>query len=317
MRNFLQRRRCLVFITIFPGPDISLSLSPTSDWDVALIQAADLSNVPFAGDVTSFMEDLRPQVLVLVGIAGGLCDNGKGRDDITTGDVVIAEHTDYIEFLKLDGKAGPSASTYAIDHPSVPLRKNVCMPIAKMFKLRKNISPGKEPPAEAPCKIHIGPIVSGESPCDVNSEMQQEPWGRSIRRWRWIWSRLAWLGQSATGGTLSGITRDTLLSEGFRLGHRGRQQSAEGRLEILRRLRGRSRGTGVCSCFYCDHPMTAMSTEDTLLKTIADKAHGLAKSWPPEDRGLRYKPAGRAPMSELLSGSFSEVLDEGKIQTRS
>ena len=72
-------------------------------WDLALLQAADRSNIPIAADVTDFMEDLRPQVLVLLGIAGGLCDEeGLGRDEIRPGDVLFADQVSYVEFLKLD-----------------------------------------------------------------------------------------------------------------------------------------------------------------------------------------------------------------------
>ena len=52
-------------------------------WDVVLMQATDRSNVPVMGDVLTLMEELRPQVIILLGIAGGLCDGSeRGRDNI-------------------------------------------------------------------------------------------------------------------------------------------------------------------------------------------------------------------------------------------
>lgn len=143
------------------------------EWDVALLQAADRSNVPIATAVTNLMEDLRPQVLVLLGIAGGLCEKDRGRDGIQPGDVLLADQVSYVEFLKLEA-GGVRLRSYAIDHPSVPLRKNVGMPLSKTFSIVEHLAEGKHPPAIAPCKIHIGGIVSGEKVLgDAKSHVQQ------------------------------------------------------------------------------------------------------------------------------------------------
>jgi hypothetical protein len=93
------------------------------EWDVVLMQATDRSNVPVMGDVLALMEDLRPQVIILLGIAGGLCDGDRGRDGIEPGDVLIADQVTYVEFLKLHPKLGPLMRSYAIDHPSYRLGK--------------------------------------------------------------------------------------------------------------------------------------------------------------------------------------------------
>jgi len=141
-------------------------------WDVALMQATDRSNIPVAGDVKNFMEDLRPQVLVLVGIAGGMCDGQIGRDGIGPGDVVLANQVSYVEFLKLSHGQPPRMRSYAIDHPSVPLRRNVSIPISKQFKLSERVQ--FAPPAQRETKIHIGEIVSGEKVMgDVSSHVQK------------------------------------------------------------------------------------------------------------------------------------------------
>jgi nucleoside phosphorylase len=155
------------------------------EWDLALIQSSDRSNVPAAAAATDFMEDLRPQVMILLGVAGGLCgDDNLGRDGVRPGDVVFADQVDYVEFLKIDNDAARVRS-YAIDHPSEPLRRNVCAPISKTFSIREALGPDQQPPdAEAPCKIHVGGIVSAEKVLgDVNSPMQKlllEPFDKPL-----------------------------------------------------------------------------------------------------------------------------------------
>ena len=143
-------------------------------WDVALMQAADRSNVPVMGDVLSLMEDLRPQIIVLLGIAGALCnDNDVGRDDIRPGDVLIADQVSYVEFLKID-TGRTLMRSFAIDHPSVFLRKSVCTPIQKTFTIDDKVQE-IEPPEPGPFKIVIGGIVSGEKVLgDVKSHVQSE-----------------------------------------------------------------------------------------------------------------------------------------------
>jgi nucleoside phosphorylase len=142
-------------------------------WDVVLMQASDRSNVPVMGDVQTLMGDLRPQVVVLLGIAGGLCDaKDKGRDGIKTGDVLIADQVTYVEFLKIVPE-GALVRSYAIDHPSVSIRKSVCAPIQKTFRIDDHLGEAK-PPEPGPFKIHIGSIVSGEKVLgDVTSHIQQ------------------------------------------------------------------------------------------------------------------------------------------------
>lgn len=120
--------------------------SDDMEWDLALIQASDRSNVPIYGDTNDFMEDLRPQVIILLGVAGGLCDGqNEGRDGIRPGDVVFADQVNYVEFLKIENNAARVRS-YAVDHPSEPLRKNVCTPISKIFKIRDELDAAHQPP---------------------------------------------------------------------------------------------------------------------------------------------------------------------------
>lgn len=156
-----------------PGTAYFVSDPHQSVCDVALMQASDRSNVPVMGDVSNLMEDLRPQVIILLGIAGGLCDDDdRGRDNIRPGDVLIADQVSYVEFLKLV-PSGPLMRSYAIDHPSVSLRKSVGVPIQKTFHINDNLG-ATQPPETGTFKIHIGSIVSGEKVLgDVKSHVQQ------------------------------------------------------------------------------------------------------------------------------------------------
>jgi nucleoside phosphorylase len=160
-----------------------VSDSDTNDWDVVLHQSADRTNVPVNEEVSRILGDLRPQLVILVGVAGGLCDEeGRGREGIDMGDVLIADYVSYVEFLKLDGKSMRSRA-YVIDHPSLPLRRNISQPLSKDFSIRENISIAA-PRKKAPLRIHIGSIVSGEKIYgDVNSEIQKqllEPFDKAL-----------------------------------------------------------------------------------------------------------------------------------------
>lgn len=145
-----------------PGTAYFVDSAGATDCDVALVQTSDRSNIPTFGDVTAMMEDLRPEILILVGIAGGICDeNKKGRDGISVGDVVMADYVSYTEFLKLEA-GSLKLRSFPVDHPSVPLRTKVSQPLSYYFDLRgalKDQCPEGQDPA---CKIHIGQIVSGE-----------------------------------------------------------------------------------------------------------------------------------------------------------
>jgi nucleoside phosphorylase len=160
-----------------PGTGYFVTNDPGArQWDVALVQASDRSNVPVSADVTDFMEDLRPQILILLGVAGGLCkEDNTGRDGIRPGDVLFADQVHYVEFLKIED-GNTRVRSYAVDHPSEPLRKNVCTPISKTFRIRDHLDETIQPPAaDAPCKIHVGGIVSAEKVLgDVRSDIQRK-----------------------------------------------------------------------------------------------------------------------------------------------
>lgn len=173
--EFEAARKVFGLREYIPGTGYFVAGEPGArQWDIALIQASDRSNVPVFGDVTDFMEDLRPQVLILLGVAGGLCEGQVGRDGIRPGDVVFADQVNYVEFLKIDN-GEIRVRSYAVDHPSEPLRKNVCAPISKTFQILDHLDDKTQPPLAAPCKIHVGGIVSAEKVLgDVRSPIQRD-----------------------------------------------------------------------------------------------------------------------------------------------
>jgi nucleoside phosphorylase len=96
---------------------------------------------------------------LLVGIAGGLCDAGAGRDGLGLGDVVIADAVSYVEFLKITSK-GRFYRHYAIDQPSVHLRGAISNQIARSFKIAG--ANEMSPPVVRDFRVLIGEIVSAE-----------------------------------------------------------------------------------------------------------------------------------------------------------
>jgi nucleoside phosphorylase len=98
--------------------------------------------------------------LLLVGIAGALCDEGKGREGLELGDVVIAESVSYVEFLKVTPK-GVFYRHYPMDQPSVPLGNSISHQIKRSFDIAAMIGVQPPTPGVQP-KIRLGEIVSGE-----------------------------------------------------------------------------------------------------------------------------------------------------------
>ncbi|HZT26475.1 MAG TPA: hypothetical protein VFA57_12285 [Pseudolabrys sp.] len=150
-----------------------VSEAPDSgDWDVVVSKCTDRTNLPSGEEVGHIIEDLRPQVLLLVGIAGGMCDNGRPRENIHLGDVVIANTVAYVDFLKIDG-ATMFWRQYPVDHPSVHLGRTISFPIQKTFRIADAIT--KQPPAAHNSRIHIGQIVSAEKVMGgLNNPVQTE-----------------------------------------------------------------------------------------------------------------------------------------------
>jgi nucleoside phosphorylase len=144
-----------------------------NSWDVILGQPTDRSNIPCGNLVGEIIEDFRPQVLLLVGIAGALLDGTSGREGIALGDVVIADSVSYVEFLKVT-QSGTFLRHFPIDQPSVHLRGAVSQQIARSFALKDALRMAA-PGGDGAPKIRIGQIVSGEKVMSgIDSPVQAE-----------------------------------------------------------------------------------------------------------------------------------------------
>jgi nucleoside phosphorylase len=129
-------------------------------WDVVIGQSSERSNIPCTSFVGEIIEDFRPQVLLLVGIGGGLCDDGTGRDGVNLGDVVIADSVTYVEFAKITEK-GVFLRQFVVDQPSLHLKTGISQPLTRRFDLHKTLTMEAPDATRAP-KVMLGQLVSGE-----------------------------------------------------------------------------------------------------------------------------------------------------------
>jgi nucleoside phosphorylase len=145
-------------------------------WDVVLCQSLDRSHIPFKSAVDDAIDDFRPNFLILVGIAGGLSDEGQksGREGISMGDVLIADSVAYVEFLKVTD-SGTFLRHYPIDHPSLHLRKSVTRGIRRSFNLGGAMTEPRPDKTSTPPKIFEGQIACGEKVLgSVKDHMQKQ-----------------------------------------------------------------------------------------------------------------------------------------------
>lgn len=153
-------------------------VSPDSEKDspdIVLCQSLDRSNVPFNTAVDDVIDDFRPHFLLLVGIAGGLSDEGNklGREGIALGDVLIADSVAYVEFLKVTDQ-GTFLRYSPIDHPSLHLRKTVTRGLRRSFKIEDVLTIGRPDESSKP-KIHEGQIACGEKVLgSIKDHMQKQ-----------------------------------------------------------------------------------------------------------------------------------------------
>lgn len=126
-----------------------------TDISVVLRKAPDRSQVPAMGVAREMLEDYRPEVLALVGIAGGIA----GREGVRTGDVVVPSYLHYGEFRKLT-TSGDLRRYVAFDQPSVSVRDSYVEPIRRT-SWADNI-PVRAPTEIDRPKVIVGSLVAGE-----------------------------------------------------------------------------------------------------------------------------------------------------------
>jgi nucleoside phosphorylase len=123
--------------------------------DVVLRQAPDRSQAPAMSVARQMLEHFRPEVLILVGIAGGI----EGRDEVALGDVVVPNYIHYGEFRKLT-EQGDLRRHIAFDQPAVSLRERYVHP-ASLGEWHSEI-PVTAPEDNGTPKVIEGSLVSGE-----------------------------------------------------------------------------------------------------------------------------------------------------------
>jgi nucleoside phosphorylase len=126
--------------------------------DVVVMRSADRGNTPATNATRGLLEDFRPEVVILVGIAGGIAR----RDDIRPGDVVVADYLHYSEFRKIVG--GTDRRRYAAyDQPSVSLRQHHIEPASRAGNWMDRLQQlGVEPPTGYVPRVLVGSVVAGE-----------------------------------------------------------------------------------------------------------------------------------------------------------
>jgi nucleoside phosphorylase len=100
------------------------------------------------------LEDFRPELVMVVGTAGGVEERG-----VQLGDVVVPDYLHYGDFRKLSGR-GDHRRYYAYDQPSVSIRETHVDPARNDGRWRDRIQ-GTAPAPTTP-DVRIGSLVAGE-----------------------------------------------------------------------------------------------------------------------------------------------------------
>jgi nucleoside phosphorylase len=127
--------------------------------NVVLAQSIDRSNIPASNAASNMLEDFRPEVLIVCGIAGAF----EGRD-LDLGHVLVADYLHYCEFWKLT-EGGDFRRYLPIEQPSPSLRAGHARPLARDFDLegRIQVTPPQLAPGQRwPPRVREGSIVAGE-----------------------------------------------------------------------------------------------------------------------------------------------------------
>jgi nucleoside phosphorylase len=136
-------------------------------YELALFKLADRGTHASLEGTRDLIEDLRPSVILLVGIAGGI----GGRDGTKLGDVIIADFVDYYEFRKVvDGRN--QMRRIPFDQPSLLLRHRIGEQVISEQHWASRVN-ARCPAATQPQAI-VGNIISGEKLLgDPNNEEQR------------------------------------------------------------------------------------------------------------------------------------------------
>jgi nucleoside phosphorylase len=151
--EFAEAQRILGATVEIPGTGCYRTNAPRLD--VVLMQSPDRGNPGAQGAVSFIVEEFRPEVIVVSGIAGGIA----GRENIALGDVVVPDYLHYWEFRKL-GARGDLPRYSACDYPSIDLRQRHANPVRHSNTWQARI--GVARPDAGTSKVITKPLVAGE-----------------------------------------------------------------------------------------------------------------------------------------------------------
>ena len=125
-------------------------------WDVMLRRCPSQTNVISERTAGEFIEDFRPEFILLIGTAGGC----QGRDHLQLGDIVVADFIDYSGYWKFDaGRVLARKNPH--DHPSLFLHQSFIERLRVQSDEWEDLIDIARPVAGRP-KLHIGNLVSGD-----------------------------------------------------------------------------------------------------------------------------------------------------------
>lgn len=128
----------------------------SNQYDIVLRRAAGQGNLEASMAVGSFVEDLRPEYVFLVGTAGG-----SGKDHGTSGDVAVADIVEYYEHRKYVAGLDLARRTPG-DQPSLFLRERFVEPLRVSASWPASVESHCPRPEAGVPKLLIGEIVAGE-----------------------------------------------------------------------------------------------------------------------------------------------------------
>jgi hypothetical protein len=102
------------------------------------------------------IEDYRPEVVVVIGIAGGI----SGRDNVQPGDVVVPDYLHYADFRSLR-KEGDLARHAPHDAPTLSLHETCVFPASLDHSWMTGIASDPPVPRTAP-RVLVGSLIAGE-----------------------------------------------------------------------------------------------------------------------------------------------------------
>ncbi len=126
-------------------------------YELVLAKSEARGNVASALTTRDLVEDFRPEVVLVVGIAGGIV----GREGVALGDTVVPDYLHYADFRSLRIEEGDQPRHAPYDPPSVSLHGTCVFPAKNDDSWRDSIA--IQPPEErGPPGVIVGPLVGGE-----------------------------------------------------------------------------------------------------------------------------------------------------------